>query len=203
MGVLHVATEIVLSPRVARQYNAVATAAILLYLGWRLSVTQNALHMWGFRGDNFWAALRLQLTFAVPAGVILYGLGLSQGTATLPRTFWLVLGLYPLWGIAQQFALQNLIARNLRDVVPDQMLRALAVALLFGLSHCPRRSLMVLTFVAGFFLTLIYEYQPNLWAVGCVHGVLGAMTIYIVLQEDPGAKFLGFVQDRCHKDSRS
>ena len=45
---------------------------------------------------------------------------------------------------------------------------------------------MVLTLGAGFFFTLIYRRHPNLWAVGILHGFLGALAYYLVLGEDPG-----------------
>lgn len=69
-----------------------------------------------------------------------------------PRTFCLAVILYPVWGIAQQFALQNLLARNLRTLVRPRVVRALLTAALFGLAHMP----------------LIPIVVPRLPAVSCV-----------------------------------
>ena len=67
---------------------------------------------------------------------------------------------------------------------------------MFAASHYPRLELVVLTFVAGIFLTLIYRRAPNLWAIGIVHGLLGSLAFYIVLGEDPGAFILEFLFGR-------
>ncbi|MFQ5932728.1 MAG: type II CAAX prenyl endopeptidase Rce1 family protein, partial [Nitrospiraceae bacterium] len=121
------------------------------------------------------------------------GFGLMRGSIYLPVTFWLTLGLYPAWGIAQQFALQNLIVRNLTGLLSHPVAIAGVAALLFGIAHYPRVSLVMLTVCAGFFFTLIYQRFPNLWAVGIVHGILGALVFYILLGKDPGAEILGFL----------
>ena len=193
VGGLHVGTEIAFSLTVARAYNAVAATTIGVYLVWRWCVTKDAVRVWGFRRDNFWKSLRTQLALAAPAAASLYGLGMFIGSVPLPRAFWLTVALYPLWGIAQQFALQNMIAKNLRELVPNDFARALISASLFGLSHYPRISLVLLAFFAGFCFTLIYQRYPNLWAVGFAHGLLGAMAFYIILQEDPGARILDYL----------
>ena len=106
------------------------------------------------------------------------------------------MALYPVWGIAQQFALQNLIANNLSGFISKPLGIAVLAATLFALSHYPRLELVALTFVAGVFFTLIYRKNPNLWAVGIAHGLLGSMAFYIVLQEDPGAVIIGFLMGR-------
>jgi membrane protease YdiL (CAAX protease family) len=52
---------------------------------------------------------------------------------------------------------------------------------------------MVLTFVAGLVFTWIYERHNNLWAIGIVHGILGAVAYYVVLGHDPGAEIIGLL----------
>lgn len=146
------------------------------------------------RLDNLWPALRAQLAFGGPAAISVYGLGIWVGSVPLPRTFWLIFCLYPLWGIAQQFAVQNLIARNLRRLLPQPWIHAAATASLFSVSHFPNLTLMGFVLLAGLFFTLIYRRHPNLWAVGLVHGVLGGLVYYVVLQEDPGASLLEFLR---------
>jgi hypothetical protein len=142
------------------------------------------------RLDNLPRALAAQLGFAAVGAAVLLGWGRAVGTVSIPSTFWLALALYPVWGTAQQFALQNLVARNLRGMLPDGLPVALVSAALFGAAHYPRLELTLLTFLAGFFFTWIYRRLPNLWAVGIAHGLLGALAFYIVLGEDPGAKIL-------------
>ena len=108
------------------------------------------------------------------------------GSVALPWGFWLTLALYPIWGTMQQFALQNLIARNVAGLVSHPAAVAGVAATLFAASHVPRWPLVSLTLVSGFFFTLVYRRVPNLWAVGIAHGLLGSVAIYLVLREDPG-----------------
>jgi len=179
----------------ARVYNVAVAVAFLGYVIWRLAGTKGAYRVWGMRLDNFGSALRAHLAFAAVAAVGFVAYGLVFDSLNLPLSFWLTVGLYPVWGIAQQFALQNLLARNLRDAIRHPAAVALVAALLFSVAHYPQLQLVALTLVAGFFFTLIYRRHPNLWAVGIAHGLLGSLAFYIVVGEDPGAvilEYLGF-----------
>ena len=193
IGTAHVSIEIATSVAVTRAFNVAAGIGLTVYLFWRAATVKGILRSWGMRRDNFWQALGVQLVFGVLAAACLTLLGLANGTVPLPRTFWIVCVSYPLFGIAQQFVLQNLITRNLATFVRRRVLLAFASALLFALSHIPRMSLTILALIAGFFLTFIYQRHPNLWAVGIVHGILAGLAFYVVLQQDPGARILEFL----------
>jgi membrane protease YdiL (CAAX protease family) len=196
-GAGHVALELSVSATVARVYNVIVPVAAIAYLVWRFRRTEGVARVWGMRLDNFGRALSAHAAFGVAGAIVLLVYGAFAGTARLPATFWLTLGLYPVWGIAQQFALQNLIARNLTDLaqgpVTGPAVTALVAATLFAASHYPRIELVVLTFAAGIVFTLIYRRLPNLWAVGIVHGLLGSLAYYVVLGEDPGAVIVRFL----------
>ena len=114
------------------------------------------------------------------------GLGVLAERFPLPASFWFVLVVYPVWGVAQQFALQNLVARHLTTLVPRRRWRIAAAAALFSASHFPDSGLMILTLAAGVLLTYIYERHRNLWAVGLMHGWLGAMAYYLALGRGAG-----------------
>ena len=195
VGLVHVLMEIELSESIALFYSAGISIAFVGYLVWRAMRTTGVLRIWGMRRDNFWPALRAQLAFVVVGAIILVGIGVASGALALPRTFWITLALYPIWGVAQQFALQNLIARNLMGVLSNPLAIAVAASTLFGMSHYPQIDLVLLTLVAGVFFTLIYRRFPNLWAVGIAHGVLGSLAVDIVLKKDPGAAILGYIMD--------
>jgi len=94
---------------------------------------------------------------AALGALVLIAYGAAAGSLSLPKTFWLTLALYPAWGIVQQFALQNLIARNLAGILRSPLGLASAAELLFGASHYPRLDLVALTLAAGVFFTLIYR----------------------------------------------
>lgn len=194
-GVVHVVTEIGSSESIALAYSGGISIAFVGYLVWRAARTTGVHRIWGMRRDNFWAALRAQLVFVVVGAIVLVGIGVASGSLAFPPTFWLTLALYPIWGLAQQFALQNLLARNLMGVLSNPIAIAAAASALFSISHYPRLDLVLLTLVAGVFFTLIYRRFPNLWAVGIAHGALGSLAVYIVLKEDPGAAILSYITD--------
>jgi membrane protease YdiL (CAAX protease family) len=192
-GTTHVLAEVFFSEAVALVITLLIVLVFAGYLLWRLIRTPGVLRAWGFRSDNFRPAFAAQLAFAAVGVVVLFAIGYALGPVGLPRSFWLTLALYPLWGLAQQFALQNMIARNLEGWLASPVAIAVAAAALFAASHFPRLDLVALTAAAGVFLTLIYRRFPNLWAVGIVHGILGSVAIYVVVREDPGAAILGWL----------
>lgn len=171
-------------------YNLGACIVWGIYLMWRLFGRAGTATAWGFRKEGFAPALRFSLVFAAAAALPIMVFGGFSGNLPLPSTFWLVMAVYPLYGIAQQFLLQCLVTRNLRGIMPTMSLRVTAAATLFGLAHFPECRLVGLTFVAGIAFTWIFEKHRNIWAVGIVHGILGALAYYAVLGEDPGAELL-------------
>lgn len=193
IGIGHVVIEVAYSVAAARVFNIVVSVLIIGYIIWRIRQTRGVFRIWGFRTDNFVAAMIAQSRFLVVGVIALIGYALATESPGLPKTFWLTVALYPIWGIAQQFALQNFIANNLTGLVSRPLFLAVSAALLFAVSHYPRLELVALSLVAGVFFTLIYRKTPNLWAVGTAHGLLGALTLYIVLQEDPGTMILEFL----------
>jgi membrane protease YdiL (CAAX protease family) len=195
-GAAHVAAELAVSEVAARLLNGGLVGAFLIYVIWRARQGPGVFHRWGMRRDNFWPAMGFQLLFVVVGVGVLAILGAALGSLMLPGTFWVALALYPIWGLAQQFALQNLIAKNLEAAIPREIPIAVAASCLFGIAHFPRMELVALTVVAGFFFTLIYRRVPNLWAVGIAHGILGSVAVYVVLGKDPGATILAFVFGR-------
>ena len=171
-------------------YNLAACAGWGGYVLWRGIRSTELRRIWGLQKAHFRAALNPALLFAAPAALVLILYGVTTRRFPIPLTFWLVVALYPLWGIAQQFALQALLTKNLRAMVRHPVTQALCVAVLFSLAHFPNAWLMVLVFPAGLVFTLIFERHPNIWAIGLVHGLLGSLAYYLVLGKDPGAELL-------------
>lgn len=192
-GVIHVTAEIVFSETTSRFCNAVISLAFVGYVVWRVRTSPGILRTWGMRADNFAPAIVAHLGFAAIGAFALFGLAVTTGPVEIPASFWVAVFLYPIYGVVQQFALQNFIARNLRMMLFGSIPVAAMAAMLFGFSHYPRLELVALTFVAGFFFTLIYQRFSNLWAVGIAHGLMAALVMYLVLGEDPGAEILNMV----------
>lgn len=189
-GALHVAAELFFSEAVALWVSAALVVGFLVHLGVRAGRHPGMLRAWGMRMDNFGDTIGPHLLFAAVGSAIVLWIGSTVGTISFPHTFWLTLLLYPIWGTAQQFALQNLLARNVYAFTPNILLVSIVASVLFGASHYPRLWLVALTAGAGFPFTIMYRRFPNLWAIGIAHGILGSLAVYAVLGEDPGAAIL-------------
>ena len=190
-GVVHVALEVVLKVNDAwlRVYNISAAILWALYILWRVWRTPGLARAWGFRLDNFLPALRRCVYLVVPATIGAFLYGRLTGRLPLPDSFWLILLIYPVYGIAQQVALQILVNRNVRSLIPSLAIRAGLIGLLFGAAHTPTWILVALTCCAGIVFTWVYEHYPNVLAIGVAHGFLGAMAYYLVLGIDPLAQW--------------
>jgi len=185
VGLLQPVTEILFGTQIAVYYNGIAALLVLSYVAIRIYFSRGTIiHAWGIRLDNFRVCLLPYLSFAVIAGIGVYVYGWFNGHTPLPVGFWYVLALYPVWGIAQQFVLQNFVAKNLVSVVPSPITRSFVTAVLFACAHVPSVELVVLTFGAGFIFTYIYNYYQNLLALGIAHGILGALVFHLVLGQD-------------------
>ncbi|ALM09696.1 MAG TPA: hypothetical protein DEB30_00605 [Candidatus Peribacter riflensis] len=184
IGALQPAFEMLWGTQIATYYNAAAAIIVIVYITFR--AVRSGMHLfrdWGLRFDNFWQCLPPYLLFVVIAGIVLYGYGWMRGN-TLPVAFWYVLALYPLWGVAQQFVLQNFIAENLVHAVPSLTMRSLITATLFACAHIPSAELAILTFIAGFCFTYLYHFYRNLFALGIAHGILGALVFHLILGQN-------------------
>ncbi len=184
IGALQPACEMLWGTRIAAYYNIIAAVIVIGYIVFR--VARSGIRIfpdWGLRFDNVWQCLPPYALFVVIAGIALYGYGRTQGNA-LPVEFWYVLVLYPLWGTAQQFVLQNFVADNLVHAVPSLTTRSLITAIIFACAHLPSVELAVLTFIAGFCFTYLYHFYRNLFALGIAHGILGALAFHLVLGQN-------------------
>ncbi|MFH1176195.1 MAG: CPBP family intramembrane glutamic endopeptidase [Acidobacteriota bacterium] len=177
---------------VAPAKTAFVLVALLVwgaYLGARLRATPVLLRDWGLRTDTAMPALRVTATATLPALVALVGYAFTAGHFPPPRGFWIILLIYPAWGIAQQFLLNAMLASNLRRFLPGSVALLLA-AVLFSLSHAPDLPVMALTLPVALLWAWIYARWPNLWVLGIAHGIIGTVVFYGVLGRDPLAAFL-------------
>ncbi len=170
------------TPRAKGPLVALMAAGWLAYLVHRVRREPSLWQAWGFRTDNLLPALGEASLLGAAALASIVPFGLDRGHFPPPPSFWAVLALYPLWGLAQQFLLQALLARNLRPFLGAGVVPAAAA--LFSLAHAPDLPLMGLTFAAGLAWTWLYRRRPNLWVLGMWHGVLGAAAWYGVLGRD-------------------
>ncbi len=185
LGALQPMMEMLFGTQIATYYNGTAIVVVLAYV--LLLITRSpkdVWHTWGFRLDTLRVSIAPYALFSLAAVVTLYIYGWYKGNTPLPIGFWYVLTMYPLWGLAQQFVLQNFVARNLITLIPSRTYRSLATASIFACAHIPSVELFALTFIAGFLFTYLHAKYQNLLTLAVAHGILGALVFHLVLGQD-------------------
>ncbi len=180
----HVVVALFVSERAAAIFNILAVVLFAGYVIFQAARNRGVWREWGFRLDNLRSAFWPYVVFLSLATIFLFIVGAFTGGLVCSGSFLLAVLCYPLWGLAQQFVLQNFVARYLSAKISSSLLSAFVTSLLFGLSHIPNIVLGGWAFLAGVALTMIYRKHPNLWLVGIAHGVLASLVFYWVLQLD-------------------
>jgi uncharacterized protein len=142
---------------------------------------------WGFRLDNLGIASRWPFVFMVIGIVSMSIFGAIQGTLRLPIHLPLLLLLYPLWGIIQQFLALGIVVSSLEKIPWLHDKRILIVLLtggLFALVHINDWRVMLATFALELAFVPMYWQHRNLIPIAIVHGWLGAFYYLWVLDVD-------------------
>jgi len=182
------------------RFPFVATAIIawICYIIYRYNEQAGILTYWGFRFDNFKSVVRKVLPFGLFSLLAFICIGIYQHTINFNWHIIPVLILYPLWGVIQQFLLIALTAGNLQDLKGQYLTKGAIIlisALLFASIHYPYIWLMAGTFILAMFYGLIYLRERNIYVLGLLHGWLGGVFYYTVLDRDPFTEMFGKLLD--------
>jgi hypothetical protein len=183
ISVLYLTLELL---HVPKRWSFLASGLVLgAYIFYVVVRRPHAWHELGFRRDNLAAGL-------VPVGLctLLVGAGLVAVAAGQGRPLWqptmlVLLALYPVWALAQQFAFQGLLHRGLSVLVRVPALQVLLTAAAFASVHFGNVTLLALTFAAGIMWSVLYRRWPNLWLLAGSHSVLAALVYPLLLHDAP------------------
>ncbi len=163
------------------------------YITWRVRQDSSLWVKWGFQMKNLSSAFFWPTVIFVVGVSLMAWYGLANGRVLWQGHVLLLLLLYPLWGILQQFLVQALGVANLMTLFPRQgWVVAMPVGIvLFSSIHFPNGLLMIATgLMAGFFIPC-YLRGRNLWPLGLYHGWLGTFFYLWVLGKDPWIDVFG------------
>lgn len=163
--------------------------ACLFWLGFvvrRAHADPEILARWGFTARDFGRSLALLAPAAMlaMAGFIAYGIWI--GGPTLHWHIVLIMLLYPVWGLVQQFLVVALFAGNLqrRARISERRI-VLLTALLFAAAHAPSLPLAAAAFCLAAVTTTVYFRTRNLWALGLFHGWFATGLYFFALGRNP------------------
>ncbi|MFQ5843422.1 MAG: type II CAAX prenyl endopeptidase Rce1 family protein [Planctomycetota bacterium] len=171
--------------------------ALLFWGGYvivRVRRDRGVLADWGFRRENLRPAFRAASAVALVAVLLMAGIAALRGSLALHVHLLPLFLLYPVWGLAEQYFVQALVARNLRaagGLLAKPRVIVPVCAVLLAVVHLPDPVLTLATLLLGGVFTAIYLRWRNLWPLGLYHGWLGALCYFWILGHDPWLEVVG------------
>ena len=183
IAILYLSLEYLQIPK--RWSFLVAGAALAGYLTYLIRRRPHSWHDLGFRRDNLAAGLIPIGVCTFLVGAALVALAAAQGRLVWEPTMLVLLVLYPLWALAQQFAFQGLFHRGLMVLLRVPLLQVVVTAAAFASVHVGNSKLLALTFVGGIMWSVLYRRWPNLWLLAGSHSILAALAYPLILHDAP------------------
>lgn len=177
-------------------YIIAAISFWTIYFVIRVSKNKELIKYWGLSISN------AKETFKIVAivGSVMLGTfviyGIFRNNLIFHWNIVIILLLYPIWGLVQQFLMMSLFAGNLKDYQKKHFNESLIVILtsiLFSLVHYPSFPLIMATFIMAIFYSIVFLRRRNIIPLGIVHGILGGVFYYAVLNRDPWLEFIAIL----------
>jgi CAAX prenyl protease-like protein len=171
------------------QFIVPALVLGLAYLERSVASGGRTLASYGITGAN----LRASAVWSSCVVAVVLSAGLVDASLTrepIPRDFWVLLALYPVWGFAQQFLVQGVFHENLLRLGVPTFWAIAATTLVFAFAHHPASRLMYISAAGGLVFSVLFARFRNIVPLGIAHGVCGAIVYQLILHRDPLQHFL-------------
>jgi membrane protease YdiL (CAAX protease family) len=139
----------------------------------------------GLRTDNLLSASIPIGAFTLALACLEIGWAVATDVNVVAGDLWMLLPVYPLWGIVQQLIVQGVVHRRLATLTRSKPIAIAVTALVFASLHATNPILVALTLAAGVGWSWLFSRWPNVWLLGLSHGVLAALAYPLVLAENP------------------
>jgi uncharacterized protein len=144
----------------------------------RAGQDRGIVRKWGFSTANLLPATAASALIFAVAAALLAAHAWSGDNLRFPAHTFVLMLVYPVWGVMQQFVTLAVVVSNL-ERVPELADRRLLVwfvgVLLFGVIHAYDARLAVGTAVLEMAVIPLYWRFRNLWPLGVLHGWTGAL----------------------------
>jgi hypothetical protein len=142
------------------------------YATWR--VLRGERKRLGLTFEGFWSASIVPGLMVLGIVAIAIARRAWLGWTSPPRETWLLLLIYPPWGLVQQMLVQVFVAQNVSVLGVPRAVVIVLGALLFGAVHAPDWTLVAITTFSGLIWTWCFLRRPTLIPIALAHGWSGA-----------------------------
>jgi hypothetical protein len=164
--------------------------ASLFWIGFvavRARQNRSVFREWGFRLQNLLPTAAASLAIFCLAALGMALVAYEQGNFYFPAHVLILLAIYPIWGLVQQFLALAIVFANLERIDGSPKARltiTFGTAALFASLHFYDWRLAAATFGFELIVIPLYVKYRNLWPIGVLQGWLGALLYLWVLHED-------------------
>lgn len=161
----------------------VASIALFFIVTYQKFIGETPMDV-GLGFSNMEAACKPWLVVTPVVFAIMFLAGLWRKTVVWSINIIICFVPYYLWAGVQQYIVLGFVNTRLAEIGLSTVVIALTSALLFACLHLFDKRLFPLTLILGFFFSLAFQVNPNIFPLAVTHGLLGVAYYYFIAGED-------------------